>query len=460
MSFVYAYSNAPWGVDADEQMKSNCPPLMVVELLFAGTVVQELEHHGGDASAYLKTLLNDLKKAADFTTGVGCRGAVLRRRWRAACGATWRACPHPYLWASPPAQAGLFSFARPSRANLLPRVCQLAHGFLGWEEGEGGSAAPCALPHPLPVPRQGSEAHRDAVLGGAAPGDAAAGSATSAAQPAARVCAWAGCGKQLPADPAEQSRCGRCKRAFYCNRSCQKKHWKEGHKHACEEPPCCAICLDGGDDPLPMQRGCACRGDAGLVHVACLAEAAARKARGHHAGWYQCSTCDQEFTGAVALALAREEVHRMRTRRRDDTDRLAAKDSLGNALSSAGLYAEAGKAFEEVLAVIERTRGKGDEQTIPTISNLAVSYCHEGKYEKAIKLLAPAHVTTTKLLGKEHPSTLTIARNLANAYSSTGHYAEAEKLQVEGQSTRGNINRHRVVFLISSTRLHVRCTRI
>ena len=67
---------------------------------------------------------------------------------------------------------------------------------------------------------------------------------------------------------AEQSRCGKCKRAFYCNRTCQKRHWgRGGHKDACKEPPCCIICLDGGEDPEPIQCGCACRGDAGLAHV-------------------------------------------------------------------------------------------------------------------------------------------------------------------------------------------------
>ena len=38
-------------------------------------------------------------------------------------------------------------------------------------------------------------------------------------------------------------------------RTCQKKHWRlGGHRQLCAEPPCCIICLEGGDDPLPMQR--------------------------------------------------------------------------------------------------------------------------------------------------------------------------------------------------------------
>jgi len=101
--------------------------------------------------------------------------------------------------------------------------------------------------------------------------------ASTALRAALRLCAWARCGKELSGDPALRKRCARCKQALYCDRTCQKKHWREGgHREACVEPPCCTICLDGGDEPLPIQGGCGCRGDAGLAHVACQAGVAAR----------------------------------------------------------------------------------------------------------------------------------------------------------------------------------------
>ena len=152
------------------------------------------------------------------------------------------------------------------------------------------------------------------------------------------LCAWARCGKELSGDPALRKRCARCKQALYCDQTCQRKHWREGgHREACVEPPCCTICLDGGDEPLQIQGCCGCRGDGGLAHLACRAEVATRKARGWHEGWYQCPTCGQRYTGAMQLGLARACTERFkRTRRPGDTHRLAAEDNLGIALRCAG----------------------------------------------------------------------------------------------------------------------------
>jgi hypothetical protein len=31
------------------------------------------------------------------------------------------------------------------------------------------------------------------------------------------------------------SRCSGCRLAYYCNKKCQKKHWKNGHKKVCKK---------------------------------------------------------------------------------------------------------------------------------------------------------------------------------------------------------------------------------
>ena len=37
-----------------------------------------------------------------------------------------------------------------------------------------------------------------------------------------------------PPPPGQLMCCAQCKNAWYCNKACQKKHWREGHKAECE----------------------------------------------------------------------------------------------------------------------------------------------------------------------------------------------------------------------------------
>ena len=249
-----------------------------------------------------------------------------------------------------------------------------------------------------------------------------------------RVCAWAGCGRQLSADPrpGEQSKCGRCKRSFYCDQRCQKKHWREGgHKEECVEPPSCTICLDGGDEPLPIQGGCGCRGDGGLAHVACRAEVATRKARGGHKGWVRCPTCGQRYTGAMELGLAQALVHRMRTRSRDDEHRLCAEGNLGNALIGAGEFGEAAEVLTRVLAVVKRMKCADHPITLATAANLANLHRRQGDFAAAEALQVEGLAASRRVNGKEHPDTLDAATNLAVTYGEhQGRHAEAEELLV------------------------------
>ena len=70
-----------------------------------------------------------------------------------------------------------------------------------------------------------------------------------------------------------------------------------------EPKPQCTICLDS--EPPPIQSGCACRGDAGLAHVACLIKGAVKQqAQRGNKLWWECQTCKQAFTGPMRTRLA------------------------------------------------------------------------------------------------------------------------------------------------------------
>ena len=77
---------------------------------------------------------------------------------------------------------------------------------------------------------------------------------------------------------------------------------------AAGEDACCVICLDSRSSRFSgslIQSGCACRGDAGLAHVACRVKAAEwQAAEKKRKAWTHCQTCKQKFTGSMQLGLA------------------------------------------------------------------------------------------------------------------------------------------------------------
>jgi hypothetical protein len=134
----------------------------------------------------------------------------------------------------------------------------------------------------------------------------------------------------------------------------------------------CIICLD--TSPPPIQSGCACRGDSGLAHIACLVQAAAsQQAQRGSDVWNRCQTCNQRYTGAMLTGLA--EAWRSRV---------------------------AGQAAESA----ERLQAE---------SNLAVSLLYQRKDAEAEPMLRKLIEVQKRVLGAEHPSTLTSANNLAES---------------------------------------------
>ena len=77
------------------------------------------------------------------------------------------------------------------------------------------------------------------------------------------------------------------------------------------------ICLDSS--PPLLQSGCACRGDAGLAHVACRVKAAESQAPVKEGCvWWDCQTCKQAFTGAMQRGLAEACLSKVRGREQEE----------------------------------------------------------------------------------------------------------------------------------------------
>ena len=96
---------------------------------------------------------------------------------------------------------------------------------------------------------------------------------------------------------------------------------------AAGEDACCVICLDS--TPPLIQSGCACRGDAGLAHVACRVKAAEwQAAENKSKAWTRCQTCKQKFTGSMQLGLAEARWSKVQGQPKQDRERLEAALTL------------------------------------------------------------------------------------------------------------------------------------
>jgi hypothetical protein len=187
----------------------------------------------------------------------------------------------------------------------------------------------------------------------------------------------------------------------------------------------CTICLD--TDPLPIQSRCACRGDAGLAHVECRAMAAAHRLANTKVrdGWWKCSTCRQDFTGAMQLGLAEAWWSTAQRLPEEDVQRLAAAATLANALHGQGKHAEAVTLHREVLAVERRVLGPEHSHTLATANNLASALAEQGENAEAVTMQREALVVRRRFMGPEHSHTLKAASNLARTLAQEDKHDEA-----------------------------------
>jgi tetratricopeptide (TPR) repeat protein len=193
----------------------------------------------------------------------------------------------------------------------------------------------------------------------------------------------------------------------------------------------CIICLD--TSPPPIQLGCACRGDSGLAHIACLVEVAASQ-RAHRGvdAWTVCQTCKQDFTGAMQRGLA--EAWRSRVAEHEaaeSAERLFAESTLAKSLLDEGKYVQAEPMLRKLHKVYMRMFGPEHPNSLTTAAHLASSLSGQGKFVDAERIDREVLGAQKRALGLEHPDTLAAAGNLAGSLSRQRKYAEAEAIQRE-----------------------------
>lgn len=205
----------------------------------------------------------------------------------------------------------------------------------------------------------------------------------------------------------------------------------------------CYICL-GDSSEQELQRGCACRGESGFVHVACLVEYATSYQQkeettcvgtGIHPAkspWFTCVNCKQMYTGQLQLAMARANWEKAQELPPLDQMRLFAADRLASALQMVEKNYEAAlPLFKESLEGNARTLGWTDDNTECCMHNLAVLYSEMGDFQASAQLNEKVLASRRKKHGNLHPFTQDSMRSLTQDYKHMGRLKEALKLSTE-----------------------------
>lgn len=145
--------------------------------------------------------------------------------------------------------------------------------------------------------------------------------------------------------------------------------------------------------------------------------------------WHTCEICKQEFTGGMAIALARAWLLQVQDSDEDDPVRLAATHNLASALCDDGKYAEAEQMQRAVLAVRHRVLGAEHPDTLTTARNLASCFFEQKKYAEAASMMRGVLAVQQGLLGEDHPETLATARCLAKFVRKQEKHAEADEIE-------------------------------
>ena len=185
----------------------------------------------------------------------------------------------------------------------------------------------------------------------------------------------------------------------------------------------CIICLDRGDEPL--LRDCGCRGPtAGFAHMPCLVRHVANAA-GSDGLWSNCTVCEEPFSGAVRMALARARWMRALGREEDDWERRAAMRLLASALAQSGDCAAALPLAEKSLVADRRIHGNLHRETLVSLHFLAHLRVRLYKPTAALPLAEECLLTSRQTLGDEDEQTLRAMSLLSEVYYDLADFEKA-----------------------------------
>ncbi len=155
--------------------------------------------------------------------------------------------------------------------------------------------------------------------------------------------------------------------------------------------------------------------------------------------WWQCQTCEQDFTGAMQIGVAEAWRSRVSGQAAESLERLDADGNLADAFLHQGKYAQAERMLRDLHAARMRVLGAEHPGTLTSACNLAMSLSYQGKHAEAETIQREVLGVQKRVLGAEHPNTLTGASNLAMSLLRQGKYFEAEVILREELGVRKRV---------------------
>ena len=168
--------------------------------------------------------------------------------------------------------------------------------------------------------------------------------------------------------------------------------WKEC---TCAESPSCWICLESSGELL---RGCACRGTAGYLHIACLVDWNRHRNNAHA----ECWQCQKRFVGVLSMAAAEARVRDARAS--SSNFDCVASNELAQACAEQGRHPEALQHYHKILRQQLKRFGPDHPDVANAKTNIGSVLCLQGKLSEAYAVCEEAVTIHQKVLG-EHPDT-------------------------------------------------------
>ena len=188
-----------------------------------------------------------------------------------------------------------------------------------------------------------------------------------------------------------------------------------------------------------MQCGCACRGNAGWAHVACIVRSALHAGHGEGCGcngwqdpcvyskaWHECPTCLQRYTGGMEAGLQLEAWRHFKDRPADDESRQVVQYNLARVLYRAGRFEEAKALLDELLTALRQRGRENTSAALQIMGTLGVVLVDLGQHTEAEHVARKVLLVLRRTKGHGHEDTLRASVNLAWIFWRQKKHSQAE----------------------------------